>query len=88
MDSSAKLLGYTDVIAMLNYYFRGRLIAEWDTIFYNDIAPLVFEKILSSLTMSEISCDFEGDAKYRGGDRRIRLNVIGTTNKSRRDLPD
>ena len=31
---------------MLNAYFKGNLIAEWDTIFYTDIAPLVFEKIL------------------------------------------
>ncbi|MFE1443782.1 hypothetical protein [Streptomyces sp. NPDC058739] len=35
----ARLLGYSDVLDMLTYYFRGRLISEWDDIFHNDIAP-------------------------------------------------
>jgi hypothetical protein len=85
--SYAKLLGYTDVLSMLNYYFRGRLIAEWDNIFYNDIAPVVLERILSKLTISDINCDFTAGSRYKGGERRIRLNVNGTMSKSRRDLP-
>ena len=42
-EAVLRLLGYTDVLDMLDYYFRGRLISEWDEIFYNDIAPLVFD---------------------------------------------
>src|SRR5262249_33009226 len=42
------LLGYKDVLTMLNAHFQGNLISEWDTIFYNEIAPRVFEEIVSA----------------------------------------
>ena len=39
------------------YYFRGRLISEWDEIFYNDIAPLVFDRLVDGIRLSEFSID-------------------------------
>lgn len=83
----AKLLGYTDVLKMLDYYFKGRLIAEWDDIFYNDIAPVVFRKIVDSITISQINADFTSEVKYTGGERLMRLYVSGTTSKKRNELP-
>src|SRR4029079_1014224 len=43
-EAYASLLG-KNVLDMLSYYFKDRLISEWDSIFYNDIAPLLFERI-------------------------------------------
>jgi hypothetical protein len=83
----ANLLGYTDVLTMLNAYFKGNLISEWDAIFYNDIAPLIFEKIVSDITLSEFSTDFSSETKYKGGERVIRLNLTGSTSKKRNQLP-
>jgi len=83
----AQILGYSDVETMLNAYFKGNLIAEWDSIFYTDIAPLIFEKIISRITLSECATDFSSDTKYKGGERAIRLNVTGTASKKRNELP-
>jgi len=84
----ATILGYNDVLKMLNAYFRGNLISEWDTIFYNQIAPLVFEKIVSRINLSEFSTDFSSESKYKGGDRSVRVNLTGWTSKIRNRLPD
>jgi hypothetical protein len=83
----SKLLGYSDVFKMLNYYFRGRLVAEWDEIFYNDIAPLVFRKIVESIRISEINADFTAESKYTGGERLVPLFLSGTVSKKRNQLP-
>ncbi|MCQ0110685.1 N-acetylmuramoyl-L-alanine amidase [Zhouia amylolytica] len=50
-ESYAKVLGYNDVADMMNYYFAGRLISEWDDIFYRDILPLVFARITDSIAI-------------------------------------
>ncbi|TDH23984.1 DUF2272 domain-containing protein [Segetibacter sp. 3557_3] len=53
-EAYAKILDYTDangVFDMLTYYFSGRLIAEWDEIFFNDILPLVFAKLVDSISI-------------------------------------
>lgn len=83
----ADILGYQDVGAMLDAYFKGNLISEWDTIFYTDIAPLVFEKLVSRLTLSEFSTDFTSGTKYKGGERAINLSLTGATSKKRNQLP-
>lgn len=46
------LLGYTDVFKFLGAYFKGKLVSEWDTIFYNDIAPALFEKIIQNINFT------------------------------------
>jgi hypothetical protein len=86
-EAYSQILGYSDVETMLNAYFKGNLIAEWDSIFETDIAPLVFEKIISRISLSEFSTDFSSNTKYRGGERSIRLNVTGATSKRRNQLP-
>jgi hypothetical protein len=84
----SKLLGYNDVETMLNAYFRGNLIAEWDGIFYNDIAPRIFEKILGLITLSEFKLDFASDTKYKGGERVLEIGLAGTTSKQRNQLKE
>jgi hypothetical protein len=83
----ARLLGYTDVLAMLSYYFQGRLISEWNEIFNNDIAPLVFDKIVNGLRLSEFSADFTAALRYTGGERLIGVALSGTTSRRRDQLP-
>jgi len=83
----ADLLGYRDVLDLLNAYFAGNLISEWDTIFYNDIVPLVFEKIISSIGIAELALDVSSEVKYKGGERQIQLNLNGTTSHKRNQLP-
>jgi len=83
----ADILGYSDVETMLNAHFKGNLISEWDSIFYTDIAPLVFEKIVSRISLSEFSTDFSSETNYEGGERAMRLNLTGTTSKKRNQLP-
>lgn len=48
----AALMGYPDVYKFLAAYFKGKLLAEWDTIFYSDIAPVLFEKIIDNIKFS------------------------------------
>lgn len=83
----ASLLGYTDVLAMLTYYFKGRLISEWDQIYADDIAPAIYTKIVDSLRLSEFAADFTSPVRYTGGDRLVPLTVAATTAKSRSALP-
>src|SRR5262249_39632913 len=86
-EQYARLLGYTDVIDMLEYYFRGRLIAEWDDIFYNDIVPLVFDELVDNLRLSHFATDVTAQRRYSGGEQRITVNISGTTNATRSQLP-
>src|SRR5262249_44656938 len=83
----ADILGYSDVETMLNAYFKGNLISEWDSIFNTDIAPLIFEKIVSRINLSQFSTDFSSETNYEGGERVMRLNLTGTTSKKRNELP-
>ena len=84
----ATLLGYPDVLTMLNAHFRGNLISEWDSIFETDIAPVAFEKILSAIRLQEFSIDVASEAKYRGGERLLTVHLAGTTTKKRNQLPE
>ena len=86
-EQYARLLGYTDVIDMLEYYFRGRLIAEWDDIFYNDIVPLVFDTLVDNLRLSNFATDVTALRRYKGGEQLITVNISATTNASRSQLP-
>lgn len=87
-DAYASILGYTDTLDMLEYYFKGRLISEWDEIYYNDIAPVVFERITDAIRFEGITTDMSTTARYKGGERVMRINFNGTTSKRRVDFGD
>lgn len=90
----ARLLGYQDdsqglgVYKLLNYYFKDRLISEWDTIFNNDIAPLIYDKLVEGLRLQEFSLDTSALARYTGGERVMTVNLTGRTSKTRAQLPE
>ena len=83
----ASLMGYTDVLKFLDYYFKGRLISEWDDIFYNDIVPVIFRKIVDAIAISPLSTDFTAEGKYTGGERLMPLSLSGKTSLKRNQLP-
>lgn len=88
-----RLLGKTDeikVIEWLSYYFSGRLISEWDNIFYNDIAPALFAAIISNMSIGGFSAiDFSADRKYKGGEALMKLNLRGNgSNKKRKEITE
>ncbi|MYM30958.1 hypothetical protein GTP58_21710 [Duganella sp. CY15W] len=83
----AKLLGYADVIPMMENYFQGRLIAEWDDIYYNEMAPVIFDKIVNTLAIDFLALDFSCATRYKGGERAMRVDFRGTTTKKRVEFP-
>ncbi|MES2207897.1 MAG: hypothetical protein V4525_14020 [Pseudomonadota bacterium] len=88
-EAYANILGYgSNVYDLLDYYFKDKLIADWDDIFYRDLAPALFEKILSTLTLTNISTDFSSTRKYRGGEQWMAVNLTGSTNLTRAQLGD
>ncbi len=89
-EGYASLLGYEGkVLDMLDYYFKGRLIAEWDEIFYNDMLPVIFKKIVDSIRIGNLSLDLSSTVTYRGKEQLVRVNINGASpNKTRRGFED
>lgn len=92
----AKVIGYTGDNGwriMLNYYFKDRLISEWDAIFYNDIAPILFEGIYNKIGLERIGLgnlhfagiDFSAEKRYKGGDTIARINLRGNGSNIKRN---
>lgn len=77
-----------DVAAWMSYYFKDRLISEWDSIFYNDIAPALFERIVLNISIGGFSAiDFATERKYKGGEALMKLNLRGNgSNKKRNQI--
>jgi hypothetical protein len=83
----ANILNYSKPEDLLNAYFKGNLISEWDTIFQTDIAPLIVEALVNAMRLDNFAIDLTSLDKYHGGDRLMDLNVLGTTTKTRGQLP-
>ena len=86
-EAYATLLG-KNVYDMLGYYFKDRLISEWDSIFYNDIAPLLFERICKNISLGGFSAlDLSSETKYKGNFALMKVNLRGTgSNKKRNEI--
>jgi hypothetical protein len=88
----AELLGYAQGWQLLQAYFAGNLIAEWDTVFNRDIAPLLWDAIVESIAFepigagSGLALDVTPTQPYQGGDRRMQLRVRGGAHPAREDL--
>ncbi len=84
----SKLLNMASEYVMLSYYFKDRLIAEWDNIFYEDIAPVLFQRIVEKIKIGTFSSlDFSSDRKYKGGNALMKINLRGSgANKKRKEI--
>ncbi|MCY9696094.1 hypothetical protein [Paenibacillus alginolyticus] len=86
--SIADLCGYSDIEAFLANYFSHKTISQWDTVFNDEILPVVFEKLVdNTLSIDPFStCDFSTVGKYHGGERLMRINLQATTSQVRKDI--
>ena len=83
----ARLLGYNDVIDMLEDYFRGKLIAEWDDDLLQRHRAAGVRSARRRDRLTDFSIDLTATRRYTGGEQLITVNLSGTTNKSRSQLP-
>lgn len=81
---------HDDVYAMLNSLFKGRLLSEWDTIFFTDIAPIVANQIIDSIKIKDtpINLDLTPINRYTRGERLLRVRVRGEANLPRKDIEE
>ncbi len=63
----AEILNFDGVFQMMNAYFKGRLIAEWDRIFYQELLPDIFAHIVDSITISygEVKTEKDSDGNEK-----------------------
>ncbi|MEU0485712.1 N-acetylmuramoyl-L-alanine amidase [Streptosporangium sp. NPDC006013] len=80
--------GITSPESLLQQYFAGKLISEWNGIFNRDLAPLLFSKLLDSVGISPLSLDLTPTSRYNGGERTISVRVSGGAHAARNTLPD
>ena len=82
--SYANLLGRADVYSLLKEFFENQLVSDWDSIFYDAIAPMLIKKLADNISLSPFNTDFTALGKYKGGEQIIRFNFRGTTNLTRK----
>jgi hypothetical protein len=86
----AALLSYPNTIggvtAMLSYYFLGKLISEWDGIWYDTIAPQLYIAMSESLSIPGAFLNFTAMNRYTGGQRSMTVSFTGTLPKTRKDI--
>ncbi len=86
-----------DVFGMLSYYFKDRLISEWDSIYNNDIAPVIFDRICENIGLENetivspgtpvkfSALDFAAENRYKGGDTIVKINLRGSGSSLKRN---
>ncbi len=85
----ANIIGiFSDVYEFMDKYFANRLICEWDRIFNEDIAPLIFNTIIDSIKIDPLNLDFTNMGTYAGGERSVRLRLSGRGHPIRSTLPE
>ncbi|SDW91045.1 hypothetical protein [Paenibacillus sp. CF384] len=84
----ANLCGYTDIIAFMTNYFAHKTISQWDTVYNDEILPVVFEQLVDhSLSIPPFSAiNFSTVGKYHGGERLMRINVQANTSDTRQKI--
>ncbi|MGN7200345.1 N-acetylmuramoyl-L-alanine amidase [Arthrobacter sp. SAFR-044] len=88
-ESYSNILGeFSDVHQMLDNYFAGRLISEWEGIFNRDIAPLIFNKIVDTIRIGTLNLDLTAMSRYNGGERAMQIRLSGGSTVPRKDLPE
>lgn len=83
----AKLLGIASPEDLLEEYFVGKLISEWDQIYNRDLAPRIFNAILDTIKVSSLNLDMTAMNSYTGGERSMQIRVSGGAHAARDTLP-
>lgn len=92
-EAYATILGMS--VKELFKYFNNNVVADWDRIFNEHIAPLIFERLLNTSTgqprlkLAPLApIDLSPQGKYHGGERIIEVKLRGTTSLRRSDVHD
>ncbi|WP_118953317.1 papain-like cysteine protease family protein [Taibaiella helva] len=86
-DAYASLLGMST--NELLRYFNNNVIADWDQIFNDHIAPMIIARLIDQTKISIQplnGLDFTPLDKYNGGNRLLRYNLRGGTSKTRAEI--
>ena len=94
MDKEKKLWdSYAALLDMstneLLHYFSNNVIADWDQIFNDYIAPMLIDKLISEqrISINPLNgLDFTALDKYNGGNRLLRYNLRGSSSLARTDI--
>jgi hypothetical protein len=88
-EAYAKILGKKDAFALLNDYFKGQIIGDWDRIFYENVVTPLYEKLINEkLTISGISnTEFTSLGRYYRGEAVMWVNLYGKTSLTRAQMP-
>ncbi|PVH71443.1 hypothetical protein DL98DRAFT_660642 [Cadophora sp. DSE1049] len=74
--------GSTDkdrIAAMMKHYFGGQLIGDWDQIWYKNVVPNLFERLVNRIYSDVIRLDTTNLTKFSGsGQQVIRVAFSGT----------
>ena len=86
----ASVLGYEytlkGVREMLSLYFLNATISEWDAIWRDNVAPVVYKKIFDTIGFVGIhAADFSQLSKYRGGQSTTTISFSGSTGQTRKN---
>ncbi len=91
-EAYAAILGMS--LKELFRYFNNNVVADWDRIFNEHIAPQIFERLLTDpvthqprLKISPLApIDLSPQSKYRGGERSIEVKLRGSSSLRRSDV--
>lgn len=88
-EAYASILGMS--VKELFKYFNNNVVADWDRIFNEHIAPKILEKLLAGnrLKIAPLApIDITPQGKYHGGERIIECKFRGSTSLRRTDVTD
>ncbi len=88
-DAIAALCGYSaDVPGFMRNYFSNQTISQWDKVFNQEIAPVVFQALIDgAISIWPFGAvDFTPTTRYHGGERIMRLNLHSSTSLARKAI--
>ncbi|RYD98716.1 MAG: hypothetical protein EOP54_06750 [Sphingobacteriales bacterium] len=83
----AKILGMS--LNELFQYFNGNVVADWDRIFRENIAPLIADKLIRDNCFSFHplgQLDLTPQGRYSGGERLMTVTLAGSTSLKRSEI--
>lgn len=90
-DAIAELCGYSaDVPGFMRNYFSNQTISQWDKVFNQEIAPVVFQALIDgAISIWPFGAvDFTPTTRYHGGERIMRLNLHSSTTLARKAISE
>lgn len=71
---------------LLSLYFLEATISEWDGIWLDNVAPVIYKAMFDSVAFTGINGqDFTQLSKYRGSQSTMRVSFRGSAGKARKD---